>query len=528
MRLPAANCNYMKLRMKNENSTTRSYLECLTTASGGSWQWVADINVVPNDSQMRDYVVQLGGGWNGTVDKVRLSSLAQNGGTCRIESIELGMDTTPPVTTASVAGTTGRSGWYKAPATVTLTATDAGCGVVSTTRYVLDGSPSQTYSAPFTVSGEGLHSVAKWSVDSHNNTETAQNVAVNIDSTPPVTTASTASGAGGVTVTLTAADATSGPAETWYTVDGGATQSYSGPFLLSGDGGHTVNYWSWDVAGNAEAAKAISSQTITFNNPGDQTYGAAPITLDATASSGLAVSYTVTVGPAAVSGGTLTITGAGSVSVQADQAGNSSYTAAVPVSRTFTVNPKPVQLTGSKVYDGLASVAAANLSVNNPVGSDTVTAASGTATLAGSGIGAQAITSASGLVLGGAQAANYTTTGASGSVTINAADSTTALVSSQNPSTNGVSVMFTATVSSSAGTPTGNVVFLTNGVATATVALTGGAASVSAAELPVGTNSVAAQYAAQANWLASSQSLDQVVYSAVTLIHDEHHSVRRG
>jgi hypothetical protein len=80
-----------------------------------------------------------------------------------------------------------------------------------------------------------------------------------------------------------------------------------------------------------------------------------------------------------------------------------------------------------------------------------------------------------------------------------------------------VSVLFTATVSSSAGTPTGNVVFLTNGVPLATVPLTGGSASVSTADLPVGTIPVAAQYAAQANWLASSHSLDQVVSSTVTL-----------
>ena len=63
----------------------------------------------------------------------------------------------------------------------------------------------------------------------------------------------------------------------------------------------------------------------------------------------------------------------------------------------------------------------------------------------------------------------------------------------------------------------GDVVFLTNGVALATMPLTGGSASISTAELPVGTIPVEAQYAAQANWLASSDSLNQVVYRAVTL-----------
>src|SRR5580692_3594086 len=53
------------------------------------------------------------------------------------------------------------------------------------------------------------------------------------------------------------------------------------------------------------------SQTITFSSLANQTYGVSPITLTATASSGLAVTYSVT-GPATVSGSTLTVTGAGS------------------------------------------------------------------------------------------------------------------------------------------------------------------------------------------------------------------------
>jgi len=72
--------------------------------------------------------------------------------------------------------------------------------------------------------------------------------------------------------------------------------------------------------GNYAAATPVSvtftvnpgAQSITFPNPGTQTYGVAPISLTATATSGLVVSYAVTSGPATVSGSTLTITGAGS------------------------------------------------------------------------------------------------------------------------------------------------------------------------------------------------------------------------
>jgi hypothetical protein len=80
------------------------------------------------------------------------------------------------------------------------------------------------------------------------------------------------------------------------------------------------------------------SQTITFPTIPTPTYGGGPVTLNATASSSLPVSYTVTSGPATVGGNILTIIGAGSVTVQASQAGNANYSAATPVSQTFTVN----------------------------------------------------------------------------------------------------------------------------------------------------------------------------------------------
>ena len=79
------------------------------------------------------------------------------------------------------------------------------------------------------------------------------------------------------------------------------------------------------------------SQTISFGPLGGQTYGVAPITLNATASSDLPVSYTVITGPATISGNVLTVTGAGNVEVEADQAGNTTYDVATPVDESFTV-----------------------------------------------------------------------------------------------------------------------------------------------------------------------------------------------
>jgi hypothetical protein len=80
-------------------------------------------------------------------------------------------------------------------------------------------------------------------------------------------------------------------------------------------------------------------QSITFPLlPNPVTFGVAPLTLAATASSGLPVTYVVS-GPASLSGSSLSILGAGVVTVSANQAGNATFSAATPVSQTITVNP---------------------------------------------------------------------------------------------------------------------------------------------------------------------------------------------
>src|SRR5581483_9849150 len=76
----------------------------------------------------------------------------------------------------------------------------------------------------------------------------------NPDTTPPVTTSDAPSGwqTSEVTVTLSATDDLSGVASTYYTVDGGSTQT--GTSIALGEGVHTITFWSVDNAGNVEAA----------------------------------------------------------------------------------------------------------------------------------------------------------------------------------------------------------------------------------------------------------------------------------
>ena len=99
-----------------------------------------------------------------------------------------------------------------------------------------------------------------------------------------------------------------------------------------------------------------ASQTITFGALANTSYPTAPITLTATGSSGLAVSYTV-IGPATVSGSTLTVTGAGLITVTASQNGNNNYAAAATaVQQSFMATAAVVA--GTVTLSEMATLAA--------------------------------------------------------------------------------------------------------------------------------------------------------------------------
>jgi hypothetical protein len=95
--------------------------------------------------------------------------------------------------------------------------------------------------------------------------------------------------------------------------------------MVSNDSGQTVS-------------TGTTSQTIAFSNPGAQTVGT-PLSLSATASSGLTVSFSAeTTSVCTVSGTTATFLIAGTCTIEATQPGNATYAPAAAVSQSFTVN----------------------------------------------------------------------------------------------------------------------------------------------------------------------------------------------
>ena len=99
----------------------------------------------------------------------------------------------------------------------------------------------------------------------------------------------------------------------------------------------TATTYTWTIN-----AAALTAQTITFANPGAQTAGT-PLTLTATATSGLAVSFaSTTASICTVSGTQATFLASGTCIIDATQAGNSTYAAAAMVAQSFTVNAAPL------------------------------------------------------------------------------------------------------------------------------------------------------------------------------------------
>jgi cytochrome c len=251
-------------------------------------------------------------------------------------------DTEAPVTTA----TTDPAGveWSKSPVTVTLAATDSGSGV-DRTEYAVDGGTWTRYTAPFVVGSDGTHQVTYRSADKAGNVETTKTLTVKVDATAPTATAATTPAApdgqngwfvSSVSVTVTAADATSGIAKTEVSVDNGPWTAYTDPVSIAADGSHTVAYRSTDVAGNTFTGSLPVNKDATapltaaqFAAPNDDGWhnGAIPVTLSAvdTASGVASTQYSLDGGPWKPYTEPVNVTGDGTHTVayrSADRAGN--------------------------------------------------------------------------------------------------------------------------------------------------------------------------------------------------------------
>ena len=281
-------------------------------------------------------------------------------------------------------------------------------------------------------------------------------------------------------ITLSATGGASGNAIVYSLVSGPGTVS-GNMLTITGVGTVVV---AANQAGNTNYAAATqatqtvvvnqASQAITFPSlAATVTYGVGPITLGATSNSGLAVAYTVT-GPATLNGNSLLINGVGAVNVTAVQAGNGNYTAATPVSQSFTVAPAVLTVTANNQSMTTGSpVPALTASYNGFVNGDSSSALSGSPSLAtsvttSSAAGIYPIT----ITRGTLSASNYTFSFVNGSIAVSVAATPTLSTSATLTLVNGI-YKATVTISNSGKGAASNVQLntATLGSAVATTAL---------------------------------------------------------
>jgi hypothetical protein len=128
----------------------------------------------------------------------------------------------------------------------------------------------------------------------------------------------------------------------------GANCVIDGQFAPTTIGAMTASVTITDNAGNSPQTIALSgtgtqgTQAITFAPPASPvSYGVAPVTLVATGgASGNPVTFSIVSGPGSLSGASkslLTVTGAGTIVIAANQAGNTNYSAAPQVTQSIVV-----------------------------------------------------------------------------------------------------------------------------------------------------------------------------------------------
>jgi len=253
---------------------------------------------------------------------------------------------------------------------------------------------------------------------------------------------------------------------------------------------------------------SVGTQTITFPAiPTSVVYGATPVTLTATASSGLAVTYSVT-GPASLAGSVLTYTGAGTVVVTASQAGNSTYGAATPVSQTVTVAKAPLTVTVNSFTRGYG-VANPTLTgtLSGVVNGDNITVTYATTATITSDPGSYPITAT--LVDPGGRLANYNVTNTAGTLTVSIAATSVSFTMSAGQIIVGNSVTMTATVSSLNGSPTpqtGTVNFVSGTTVLGSASVASGTGAVTIPNIAVGNYSVMAVFVANTDYATSASA----------------------
>jgi hypothetical protein len=322
----------------------------------------------------------------------------------------------------------------------------------------------------------------------------------------------------GAAVTATCSSGT-GATETCVASYPTAALSVAG-YTITGSLAADTNYIAASSTGTLTVTQATPA--ITFA-PTNHTYGDAPFPVSASSPSIGAFTFTVLSGPATVSSiagtvPTVTITGAGTVTLQASQAAAGNYVAGTQTA-TLTVAQAPLTATAGNATRlfGTANPTFTG-TILGAVYGDSFTESFTTTAAASSPVGTYPITP----LVNGAALANYTLTATPGTLTVSQAPAAVTVTASNVAPAASQAVTLTAAVASTtSGTPTGTVVFYDNGTALQTVTLASGSASYAATLSPGATHVITASYSGDADFtatLAAASASTTVVVGALDFV----------
>jgi len=120
----------------------------------------------------------------GANQSVTGSAADRAGNTATTSVGNINIDETAPITVATANSPANADGWNQTPVQITLAASDPLSGVL-TTEFSLDGAGFLPYTAPLSITGDGVHGLAFRSTDKAGNVEATESVAVKIDQAAP-------------------------------------------------------------------------------------------------------------------------------------------------------------------------------------------------------------------------------------------------------------------------------------------------------------------------------------------------------
>jgi hypothetical protein len=377
-----------------------------------------------------------------------------------------------------------------APFTVSATSNSTGAFT-----YTVVSGPATISVSTVSLKGAGTVVLQASEAADSNFSATTQNATFTVATGTPVITFTVANHTFGDAPFTVSATSNSTGAFTYTVLSGSATISGStvtltgaGTVVLQASEAADSNYTI--ATQNVTVAVAAGTPTISFTVP-NHTYGDAPFTVAATSNSTGALAYTVVSGPATISGSTVTLTGAGTVVLQASEAADSNYTIATQ-GVTFTVaaaTPTTNFTVPNHIYGDAPFTVSAT---SNSTGAFTYTVVSGPATISGSTV---TLTGAGTVVLQESEVADSNYIAATQNVTFTVAAGTPTISFAVPNHTYGDAPFTVSATSNSTGAFAYTVVSGPATIAGSTVTLTG-----------AGTVLLQASEAADANYIAEMKN----------------------